>query len=75
MNNDLRALREKVFSFFDTTTKNEIGVKISENYLTIRLNEKIYYFSVEDGKYDGYSIDLTYIPNQNLPSQTDAIFS
>jgi len=74
MSNDLLDLRHKAFRILDTATKNLVEVKITENYLSIGINERKYYFITEDGKYDGHSIDLTYRREQNLPSQVNAIF-
>lgn len=74
MNNDLKALREKAFSFLDTTTNNTITIKISDYYLSLKVNNRWYYFNIDDGKYDGCSDEIA-IRDQSLPSQIDAIFS
>jgi len=77
MRNDLKSLKQGV-TFFDKITENIIGVQITENYLTVRINGRYYYFNADDGKYDGYSdkrIDITAIDTNKLPSQIDAIFS
>ena len=76
MNNCLASLRKKPCIFFDSTTKNVMSIQLNDNYLTIQVNGRYYYFNTEDGKYDGYSdkTDITVI-DKTLPTQIDLIFS
>lgn len=46
----------------DAISENEIEITISHLYTTIRINERCYYFRVEDGKFDGTSTDNTVKP-------------
>jgi len=76
MTNDLLALRKSALIFRDTTTNNTISVQLTKNYLSLTINNRSYYFDIEDGKYDGYSdaTDIT-VMDKELPSQIEAIFS
>ena len=43
----------------DAISGNEIEITVSHLYTTIRINERCYYFRVEDGIFDGTSTDKT----------------
>lgn len=46
----------------DAISGNEIEIKVSHLYTTIYINERCYYFRVEDGIFDGTSTDKTVKP-------------
>ena len=78
MKKDLKALREKEIRFFDKITGNLIAIKITKQYLRVKVNERSYYFNTDDGKYDGYSDDevgATTVGVQELPNEIEAISS
>jgi len=43
----------------DAISGNEIEVTVSQLYRTLRINNRCYYFRVEDGTFDGTSTDKT----------------
>lgn len=60
-------------SFIDSTTQIALAVKLTDYYLTISIGNRHYYFNIDDGKYDGYSISAAVI--NKLPTHIDTIFS
>lgn len=72
---DLTSLRNQTFRFHDTATKNKISIGITESYLSIKINNRCYYFNTDDGRYDGYSDEVDITVDGNLPSHIEVIFS
>jgi hypothetical protein len=73
---DLQLIKKGIV-FFDETTQNTVGVKLSEFYLTIRINEREYFFTKERGEYDGHADIIEYTKTDILPiiSKEELIFS
>ena len=46
----------------DVISGNEIEITVLHLYTTIRINKRCYYFRVEDGIFDGTSMDKTVKP-------------
>ncbi len=46
----------------DAISKNEIEITVSDLHTTLRINNRCYYFRVEDGAFDGASTDKTLKP-------------
>jgi len=60
----------------DAISGNEIEITVSHLYTTIRINERCYYFRVEDGVFDGTSTDKTVKPSSDpLPTQEQRLQS
>jgi hypothetical protein len=60
----------------DVISGNEIEITISHLYTTIRINERCYYFRVEDGIFDGTSTDKTIKPSSGpLPTHEQRLQS
>lgn|GEM_PF-5361272 len=48
--------------YWDAISKNEIEITVSHLYTTLRINNRCYYFRVENGAFDGTSTDKTLKP-------------
>lgn len=48
-----------LWCYRDAISGNEIEVTVSRLYITLRINNRCYYFRVEDGTFDGTSTDKT----------------
>jgi hypothetical protein len=60
----------------DAISGNEIEITVSHLYKTIRINERCYYFRVEDGIFDGTSTDMTVMPSSDaLPTHEQRLQS
>lgn len=58
-----------LWRYRDAISGNEIEITVSHLYTTIRINERCYYFRVEDGIFDGSSTDKTVKPSSDaLPT-------
>ena len=74
----VKSLQGKIspWRYRDAISGNEIEIMVSHLYTTIRINERCYYFRVEDGVFDGTSTDKTVKPSSDpLPTQEQRLQS
>lgn len=53
----------KSWKFHDSVTGDDIKIKVSGLYITLQINDRCYYFTADDGEFDGTSTDHTFKPS------------
>ena len=58
MNSNLELARIKPFKYDDKLTRHRIAIQVSPYYSKLFVDDRVYYFNVETGEFDGTSIPM-----------------